>query len=140
MPSGAETWIRDGSGVHHPDLDAAAMLRLRHLLAADTGERAVLPVRPPGQRRPAAHHRRHRRGGRVAVLLGHGSGESDMRQLLLHHLETHRPDLLGRIVGIVTLDAGGLGDRALLAIGLEHGGNQPHRRPVLLLGQAVEPA
>jgi hypothetical protein len=41
------------------------------------------------------------------LLLGHGTGESDMRQLLLHHLETDRPDLLGRIVGIVTLDAGG---------------------------------
>jgi hypothetical protein len=74
------------------------------------------------------------------LLLGHGTGESDMRQLLLHHLETDRPDLLGRIVGIVTLDAGGLGDRALLVIVRDHCGNQPHRRPVLLPGQAVEPA
>jgi len=74
------------------------------------------------------------------LLLGHGTGESDMRQLLLHHLETDRPDLLGRIVGIVTLDAGGLGDRALLVIVPDHCGNQPHRRPVLLPGQAVEPA
>jgi hypothetical protein len=74
------------------------------------------------------------------LLLGHGNGESDMRQLLLHHLETDRPDLLGRIVGIVTLDAGGLGDRALLVIVRDHCGNHPHRRPVLLPGQAVEPA
>jgi hypothetical protein len=28
MPSGQETWIRRGEGVHHPDLDPEAILRL----------------------------------------------------------------------------------------------------------------
>ena len=73
------------------------------------------------------------------LLLGHGTGESDMRQLLLHHLESHRRDLLGRIVGIVTVDESALGDGALLAIAREHFGNQPHRRPVVVPGQAVGP-
>jgi hypothetical protein len=200
MPSGTETWIRVGSGVHHPDLDAAAMLRLRHLLEeagvspdhaeaeapqprgdigrrlvlhldhhatraflleGDTVERAVLHPHgvwgsgenlthrhdrdAAGQRAPRDSDYLRRITDAIAqadavLLLGHGTGESDMRQLLLHHLETHRRDLLGRIVGIVTLDAGGLGDRSLLAIAREHFGNQPHRRPVLVPGQAVEPA
>jgi hypothetical protein len=73
----------------------------------------------------------------VVLLLGHGTGESDMRQILLHYLETHRRDLLDRIVGIVTLDDGGLSEDGLLAIAREHFGNLPHRRPLVAPGQEV---
>jgi hypothetical protein len=73
----------------------------------------------------------------VVLLLGHGTGASDMRQVLLHHLETHRRDLLDRIVGIETLDDAGMGEAQLLAIAREHFGNVPHRRPLVEPGQAL---
>jgi len=75
----------------------------------------------------------------AVLLLGHGTGESDMRQVLLHHLQTHRRDLLERIVGIETLDDGGLSDAELVAIAREHFGNLPHRRPIVIPGQELVP-
>ena len=75
----------------------------------------------------------------AVLLLGHGTGESDMRQVLLHHLQTHRRDLLERIVGIETLDDGGLSDAELVAIAREHFGNLPHRRPLVIPGQELVP-
>jgi hypothetical protein len=75
----------------------------------------------------------------AVLLLGHGTGESDMRQVLLHHLHTHRPELLDRIVGIETLDDGGLSDAELVAIAREHFGNLPHRRPLVIPGQELVP-
>jgi hypothetical protein len=73
----------------------------------------------------------------AVLLLGHGTGESDMRQVLIHYLETHRRDLLDRIAGVVSLDDAGLSDDALLAIAKEHFGNLPHRRPLVAPGQEV---
>jgi hypothetical protein len=73
----------------------------------------------------------------AVLLLGHGTGESDMRQVLLHYLQTHRPDLMERIVGVVSLDDAGLSDAGLLAIAREHFGNLPHRRPLVVPGQEV---
>lgn len=73
----------------------------------------------------------------AVLLLGHGTGESDMRQVLLHHLQTHRRDLLAHIVGIETLDDGGMSDAQLLAIAREHFGNLPHRRPLVEPGQEL---
>jgi hypothetical protein len=63
----------------------------------------------------------------VVLLLGHGTGESDMRQLLLTHLQTHHRELLERIVGVVTLDHAHPSDAALLALAREHFGNLPQR-------------
>ncbi|WP_259726910.1 hypothetical protein [Synechococcus sp. CS-1326] len=74
-------------------------------------------------------------GADTVLLLGHGTGSSDLRQVLLHYLHSHRPDLLDRIVGVVTVDDGGLSDEGLLAIAREHFGNQPHRRPLRVPGQ-----
>lgn len=73
----------------------------------------------------------------VVLLLGHGSGESDLRQVLLHYLAHHRRDLLERIVGVVTLDDAGLSEQAIVAIAREHFGNLPHRRPLVVPGQEV---
>jgi hypothetical protein len=75
----------------------------------------------------------------AVLLLGHGTGASDMRQVLLHYLHTHRRDLLERIVGIETLDDGGLSEAQLLAIAREHFGNLPHRRPLVVPGQERVP-
>jgi hypothetical protein len=73
----------------------------------------------------------------AVLLLGHGTGASDMRQVLLHHLEHHRRDLLDRIVGIATLDDGGMSEPQLLALAREHFGNLPHRRPLAEPGQEL---
>lgn len=73
----------------------------------------------------------------AVLLLGHGTGESDMRQVLLGYLETHHRDLLERIVGVVTLDEANPSDDALVALAREHFGNLPHRRPLLVPGQAT---
>ena len=71
----------------------------------------------------------------AVLLLGHGKGESDLRQVLLDYLSNHRRDLLAKVVGVVTLDDGGLSDEGLLAIAREHFGNLPHRRPLRIPGQ-----
>ncbi len=197
MPTGQETWIHTGSGLHQPDLDADAVIRVRHFLQ----EAGVTPHHPeadaPSPRGDQAHrlvlHLDHRRtdvfrlegeevehavlrphgiwgtdqnlshrhdrdqagqrapldsdylvriteamtGADAVLLLGHGTGESDMRQVLLHYLETHRRDLMERIVGVETLVDGGLSDEQMLAVAREHFGNLPHRRPLVVPGQEV---
>ncbi|MCP9771161.1 hypothetical protein KBY66_00735 [Synechococcus sp. Tobar12-5m-g] len=197
MSSGQETWIHSGSGLRQPDLDADAVMRVRHFLQ----EAGVSPDHPevdaPSPRGDQAHrlvlHLDHRRtdvfrlegeevehavlrphgiwgtdqnlthrhdrdqaGQRAPIdtdylariteamtdadavlLLGHGTGESDMRQVLLHYLETHRRDLMERIVGVETLDDSGLSDEQMLAVAREHFGNLPHRRPLVVPGQEV---
>ncbi|MEB3265797.1 MAG: hypothetical protein VKN13_04205 [Cyanobacteriota bacterium] len=74
----------------------------------------------------------------AVLLLGHGQGESDMRQLLLHHLQRHRPDLIDRVVGVVRVDSAALSEAQILALARAHFGNLPHRRARLIPGQ--EPA
>lgn len=197
MPNGAETWIHTGCGVGQPDLDADAVMRVRHFLKeagvtpdhpdvepagprgdqsrrlvlhlthtrtdvfrleGDDAEHAVLrPYGLWGSGENLTHrHDRDIAGQRAPIdndylariteamvdadavlLLGHGTGESDMRQVLLTYLGTHRRDLLDRIVGVVTLDHASPSDEALLALAREHFGNLPQRRPILVPGQAV---
>lgn len=64
----------------------------------------------------------------AVLLLGHGTGESDMRQLLLNHLHSHHRPLLDRIVGVVTLDQAHPSEGELLALARDHFGNLPERR------------
>jgi hypothetical protein len=64
----------------------------------------------------------------AVLLLGHGTGESDMRQLLLNHLHSHHRPLLERIVGVVTLERAHPSEGELLALAREHFGNLPERR------------
>jgi len=73
----------------------------------------------------------------AVLLLGHGTGESDMRQLLLAHVRRHRPDLLERVVGVETLASADPSEGQLLAVAREHFGNLPHRRPLVIPGQEV---
>jgi hypothetical protein len=197
LPGGQESWLQLGEGVHHPDLDADAVLRVRHLLE----EAGVTPqhpeAEPAGARGDQAcrlvihldHHRtdvfrlegndvahaeltphgvwgsgenlshRHDRdiagqkaprdvdyltrimqamvGADAVLLLGHGTGESDMRQLLLAHVRRHRPDLLERLVGVETLPMADPSEGQLLAVAREHFGNLPHRRPLVIPGQEL---
>jgi hypothetical protein len=197
LPGGQETWLDLGEGVHHPDLDPEAVLRVRHLLQ----EAGVTPGHPEaegptarGDQSPRLvihldHHRtdtfllegdavehavltphglwgsgenlshRHDRdiagqkaprdfdylnrilqaleGADAVLLLGHGTGESDMRQLLLAHVRRHRPDLLERLVGVETLSIADPSEEQLIAVAKEHFGNLPHRRPLVIPGQEV---
>ncbi len=197
MPAGQETWIHTSCGLRQPDLDAEAVMRIRHLLQAagvtldhpetdgpsprgDQSRRLILHLghrhtdvfrlegeevehailKPhglwgtdqnlshrhdrdqAGQRAPVDHDYLARLAAAIAdadvvLLLGHGRGANDMRQLLLHDLESHHRELVDRIVGIETLDDGGLSDDQLLALAREYFGNLPHRRPVIAAGQAV---
>jgi hypothetical protein len=73
----------------------------------------------------------------AVLLLGHGTGESDMRQLLLAHVRRHRPDLLQRLVGVETLSSATPTEGELLALARDHFGNLPHRRPLVIPGQPV---
>lgn len=202
MPSGMETWIHTGSSHRQPDLDADAVMRVRHFLQeagvspehpststdapsprGDQAQRLVLHLdhrrtdvfrlegedadhavlRPHGiwgSSQSLTHrHDRDQSGQRApldtdylariteamtdadaVLLIGHGTGESDMRQLLLHYLETHRRDLIERIVGVESLDDSGLSDQQMLAVAREHFGNLPHRRPLVVPGQEVVPS
>ena len=197
FPGGQETWLQVGEGLHHPDLDPDAVLRVRHLLE----EAGVTPdhplaeaegVRGDQSRRLVIHLDHHRtdvyslvgeevehaelkphgvwgsgetlshrhdrdiagqkaprdydyltrimqamEGADAVLLLGHGTGESDMRQLLLAHVRRHRPDLLQRLAGVETLSIADPSEGQLLAVAREHFGNLPHRRPVVIPGQEV---
>ena len=73
----------------------------------------------------------------AVLLVGHGSGASALAPDLLEHLHHHRRDLLPRIVACVSLDDTALTPRQLLAVAREHFGNQPHRRTLVVPGQAV---
>lgn len=75
------------------------------------------------------------RSADAVLLVGHGTGESDMRQVLLTYLHNHHRDLLDRVVGVVTLSESHPSEEALVALAREHFGNLPHRRPVLVPGQ-----
>jgi hypothetical protein len=74
----------------------------------------------------------------AVLLLGHGHGASDLRQVLLRHLERHRRDLLAHIVGIETVDESALSEAGLLSVARAHFGNLPHRHPVQTPGQALQ--
>jgi hypothetical protein len=76
----------------------------------------------------------------AVLMLGHGTGESDMRQVLLHHLHAHHRPLLERIVGVVTLDQAHPSEGALLALARQHFGNLPERRRLPGSGPPVSTA
>jgi len=93
-----------------------------------------------GQRAPLDHEYLGRLLAAIAaadavLLLGHGTGSADLRQALLEEIQVHRPDLLPRIVGVETVQAGGLGPDGLLAIARRYFGNLPARHLPLVPGQ-----
>lgn len=98
-----------------------------------------------GQRAPLDHDYLQRLAQAIGeadavLLVGHGHGESDMRHVLLRHLQHQHPALLERIVGVVRVDDSALSDGQLLALAREHFGNQAHRRPLVIPGQEVREA
>jgi len=75
----------------------------------------------------------------AVLLLGHGHGESDMRNLLLRHLRHRHPALLQRIVASASVDASACSTAQLLALAREHFGNLPHRRDLAVPVQELRP-
>jgi hypothetical protein len=68
FPGGQETWLEIGEGVHHPNLDPEAVLRVRHLLE----EAGVTPEHPAAE--PA-------------------SARGDQSRRLVIHLDHHHTDI-----------------------------------------------
>jgi len=63
----------------------------------------------------------------AVLLLGHGHGESDMRQILLKYLASHHPVLLNRILDMTTVDPHTVTQAELLEIAARHLGHHPSR-------------
>jgi hypothetical protein len=61
------------------------------------------------------------------LLLGHGHGESDLRQILRKHLEQHHPSAAMR-VELENVDDTACTQRELLTIAQKHFGNHPQRK------------
>jgi len=200
FPRGPRSWIHaGGGGLPAGALDAEAIQRLRHLLAAagispghpqpvpdaprgDQALRLVLVLdhrqtrlfrldgeavdqavlRPhglwasgenlshrhdrdiAGQRAPLDHAYLEQialaiEAADAVLLLGHGHGESDLRNLLLRHLRHRHPALLQRIVASVGVDASACSEAQLLALAREQFGNRPHRRDLAAPGQELRP-
>jgi hypothetical protein len=63
----------------------------------------------------------------AVLLVGHGHGESDMRQVLLKYLAKHHPGLLDRILDQTTVDSHSVSQAELLAIASRHLGHHSRR-------------
>ena len=75
----------------------------------------------------------------VVLLVAHGSGESNLGELVLRHLRQHQPQLLERVTQ-ATINDTGLSDEELLALARRQFGNLPHRRRLRIPGQPVREA
>ena len=75
----------------------------------------------------------------VVLLVGHGTGQSNMAELLIKHLSHHQPALLERI-RTATVDDSSLSDEALLALARQQFGNLPHRHTLRIPGQPHQEA
>lgn len=196
---GEETWLHCGSGKGTTELPAAALIRLRQVLAqqgirpehpeavcdterGDQSHRLVIRMdhrrcdlfhlqgaevehavlRPHGLwstgQRLSHRHDRDIAGQRapietdylkrieqaiavadVVLLVGHGTGQSNVTEALLKHLGQHQPNLLDRVRPISINDTS-LSDEALLALARQQFGNLPHRRTLRIPGQPVREA
>jgi len=91
----------------------------------------------PGQRAPIDTDLLERLCALIAdadrvLLVGHGTGQSDLRQLLLQHLERRHPALSPRVEAVLTVNDDQLTDGKLLAMARDHFGNvqRRHQPPV----------
>ena len=130
---GARLWWLEGDDVHAAELKPHGLWssgqRLSHRHDRDIA----------GQRAPLDHAYLEQlctavgQADRV-LLLGHGHGQSDLRQLLMRHLQHHHPQWLERL-DTETVDERACSDGELLALARQHFGNQPHRPLLKVPGQ-----
>jgi len=86
-----------------------------------------------GQKAPTDYDYLHQLSSAIetadaVVLVGHGHGESDMRQHLIHYLENHHPHLIKKLVDVTTADGSRLHEGELLALARRQFGNVPDLR------------
>lgn len=136
---GAQLWRLSGDSIEHWSLHPHGLWstgqRLSHRHDRDVA----------GQRAPLDFHYLQRLSAAVdeadaVLMVGHGRGQSDMRQLLLDHLSQHHPQLLERVVEADGVDDTACSEAELLALAREHFGHQPHRREVRVPGQELREA
>lgn len=130
---GARLWWLDDAGIRSEDLQPRGLWssgqRLSHRHDRDVA----------GQRAPLDHAFLERLSQAVetadrVLLLGHGKGQSDLRQLLQDHLSHRHPSLLERLETI-QLDDTACSDAELLAMARQFYGHAPQRRPLQIPGQ-----
>ena len=71
------------------------------------------------------------------VLLGHGHGQSDIRQLLRQYISRHHPVAEERMEQLIVDDTA-LSEEELLAVARKHFGNQAHRRLAQVAEKEIE--
>ena len=122
-----EAFLLDGDSVEHSQLRSDGFWGTRQSMT-HRKERDL-----PGQRVPIDNDLLERLCERIAMaervlLVGHGTGQSDLRQLLLDHLERRHPALVSRVDAVLTVNDDQLTDARLLALDREHFGNLPRRQ------------
>lgn len=121
-----EAFLLEGDNVEHSQLRSDGVWGTRQ----STTHRKERDL--PGQRAPIDMALLEQLAKLIAgadrvLLLGHGTGQSDLRQLLLHHLERRHPALLERVDEVLTVNDDQLTDARLLALAQDHCGHRPRR-------------
>jgi LmbE family N-acetylglucosaminyl deacetylase len=112
---------------------------LRHLHHEHVNEASWQGQRPPEDPEYLRGLTEAVKNASQVLLVGHGTGRSDMREVLLKTLRQHHPDLVKKIVGVVTVDETRLTDTELLTFAQEYfGGGIAQRQIPLAPGLPVE--
>lgn len=132
---GARLWWLEGADLSQSDLRPHELWgsgqRLSHRHDRDqAGQRAPVDFAYLQQLKQAMAN-----ADRV-LLLGHGHGQSDLRQLLRDQLQQHHPELLSRVEEL-PIDDTACSDAELLAAAKAHFGNLAHRPVLRIPGQEV---
>ena len=123
---GARLWWLEGDAVEtstlHPHGLWSSHQRLSHRHDRDVA----------GQKAPLDHTYLKQLAEAVleadrVLLLGHGHGQSDLRELLQQHLKQHHPSAEERLEAAL-IDDTACTDAELLAVAKQYFGNNPHRR------------
>jgi len=130
---GARLWWLRGDNVQAADLRPHGLWR-SHQRLSHRHDRDVA-----GQRAPLDYEYLRALSEAIdqadrVLLLGHGHGQSDLRELLKHYIGVHHPALLDR-VETISVDDTACTDAELLAIAHKHFGNQRHCRASGAQGQ-----
>lgn len=105
---------------------------LRHLHHEHVNESSWQGQRPPEDPEYLHGLAEAVKNASQVLLVGHGTGRSDMRDVLLKYLRQHHPDLVQKIVGVVTVDETTLTDAELLTFAQEYFGGEVAKRQIPL--------
>lgn len=130
---GARLWWLEGEATNTSTLEPHGLWS-SHQRLSHRHERDVA-----GQRAPVDHEYLNQLSQAVqqadrVLLIGHGHGQSDLRQLLKEHLSNKHP-LTEERIELAIVDDKAHSDAELLAIAREHFGNEPHRKQRQIAGE-----